>query len=213
MEEKVFNKYFYYVKKYLERNGGDRSPNPFHKFRSRADHIRRVYVWTKRLLENDTNFSEEECNTVLIAAIFHDIGYSSRESKKAHAERSAIIFKEYATHYGLDNKLVDRVYYLIRNHSNKELLKKEDTPLDLVILLEADLLDEEGAMGIAFDCMTAGAAKVNSFKEVLKYIEEYSSDILEEDPMVTPYAKEVWNEKKIFVNDFIKRYKFDLGIE
>ena len=39
------------------------------------------------------------------------------------------------------------------------------------------------------------------------------TDILEEDPMVTPYAKEVWNEKKIFVNDFIKRYKFDLGIE
>ena len=51
MEEKVFNKYFYYVKKYLERNGGDRSPNPFHKFRSRADHIRRVYVWTKRLYD------------------------------------------------------------------------------------------------------------------------------------------------------------------
>lgn len=213
MKEKVFNNYFHYVKKYLERNGGDKSPNPFHKFRSRADHIRRVYIWTTRLIEKDTDLSEEEAEALLTAAIFHDIGYNSRESKKAHAERSAIIFKEYATHYGLDNKLVDRVYYLISNHSNKELLEKEDTPLDLIILLEADLLDEEGAMGIAFDCMTAGAAKANSFMEALKYIEEYSSNILEEDPMVTPYAKECWNDKKSFINEFIKRYKFDLGIE
>lgn len=213
MKEIIFNKYFDYVKNYLINNDGDNSPNPLHSFRSRVDHIRRVYIWTTRLLEKDVHLSKEDEEVVLTAAIFHDIGYRNDESKKNHAEKGAIIFKEYAIHMGLDNKLIDRVCYLIENHSNKKLLSKKDTPIELVILLEADLLDEEGAMGIAFDCMTAGAANVNSFEESIKYIEEYSCDILEKDPMITSFARKCWDDKKKFIKEFIIRYKYDLGIE
>jgi uncharacterized protein len=38
--------------------------------------------------------------------------------------------------------------YLVRSHSNKELMTLSDTPLELILLMEADLLDETGALSV-----------------------------------------------------------------
>jgi uncharacterized protein len=45
------------------------------------------------------------------------------------------------------------VVFLVKNHSNKQLMTAKGTPLELILLMEADLLDETGALSIVWDCM------------------------------------------------------------
>ena len=80
------------------------------------------------------------------AAIFHDIGYEKEENDR-HALRSGKAFYEYAVAHQMDEEVRKQVERLIYAHSNKSLLKDKNTSLELVLLMEADLLDEEGAMG------------------------------------------------------------------
>ena len=77
-----YDKVFSDVKEYLDKNDVNASKllTKF-PFRKRADHIFRVYVWTKRLLEKLRNRKINE-KLVLIAALFHDIGYALSVNSK-----------------------------------------------------------------------------------------------------------------------------------
>lgn len=77
--------------------------------------------------------------------------------------------------------------------------------------MEADLLDEEGAMGIVWDCMTLGNAHVNSYGNAYTHIME-SSNKPEPNPMVTPRAIQIWEHKKKIAAEFAEELKEDLMI-
>ena len=100
---------------------------------------------------------------------------------------------------------------LIARHSDKSLLKEPDTELEMILLLEADLLDEEGAMGIVWDCMTMGNLHASSYARAYYHIME-SSNKEEPSPMVTERAKAIWEEKKEIVAKFVKLLEDDLMI-
>ena len=106
---------------------------------------------------------------------------------------------------------IDKVNYIIDNHSNKALLK-ETKNVELILVLEADLLDEEGSMGIVWDLLAAGKT-ANSYVAAIDAIKSHSSHILSQDFMVTPTAIKVWDEKKNLVKDFISQLYEDLFIE
>ena len=102
---------------------------------------------------------------------------------------------------------------MILNHSNKDLLTKEETSLEMIVLLEADLMDEEGALGLVFDLLAEGTKSPDSYEIVFNEIMKHSAHILEQDFMVTPLAKKYWEEKKEFIRKFIEDLKFDLFME
>jgi uncharacterized protein len=79
--------------------------------------------------------------------------------------------------------------------------------------MEADILDETGAMSIVWDCMAEGNEKEQSFKKTLDRIEKYSCKILDNNPMVTEKAKNLWIKKLKLLQNFVKEYKFDIGLE
>ena len=79
--------------------------------------------------------------------------------------------------------------------------------------MEADLLDEEGAMGISWDLMALGYNKPNDYINVIDAINKHSAHILNQDYMITPLAKKYWDEKKRFVNEYIIQMKKDLFLE
>lgn len=137
-----------YVKKVLEENNAIRSPNLKFSFRNRYEHIKRVFNWCSKLLEDKPNCNKE---MVLTAAIFHDIGYC--KGKDNHAHFSAMLFIEYAKKHNMDYEFMMHTADIISLHSDKSLLKEDNIPDELVLLLEADLLDEEGALGIVWDLM------------------------------------------------------------
>ncbi len=91
---------------------------------------------------------------------------------------------------GFEPEFINFVVYLVRNHSNKQLMTRSDTPLELILLMEADLLDETGALSV-----------------------NYSYASLNVNPMVTVKAKEFWQSKQKLIEDFIEHLSYDLGID
>ena len=178
-------------------------------FRKRIDHISRVFMWAKRLLNKET--ANEKI--VLTAAIFHDVGYAKSNNPDEHSFYSSLICKDYLSNNGFDNQFINKVTNVILNHSKKELLNRKDIDFELILLMEADLLDETGALSIVWDCMMEGSEDEQSFIKTYNHIKEYSSDIINENPMVSETAKNIWEEKQKLTKSFINSLEYDLGIE
>lgn len=207
MINETYKNYLMYVREYLTEHHGINSPNPLHPFRSRYHHTIRVLHWCFRLAEEEKDIDRQ---ALYVAAIFHDSGYTDRDNE-THAQRSAQVFLEYAKAQNMEKKFMEKVADMIGKHSDKILLRSSETSRELVLLMEADLLDEEGAMGIVWDCMTLGNAHTNSYGNAYYHIME-SSNKPEPNPMVTPKAIQYWEEKKKIAAEFAEELKKDLMI-
>ncbi len=199
-----------YLENYLIQHNGDRSARESQPFRSRIGHTRRVLAWIYRLLDALDDPEEVDVDVLVAAAIFHDIGYQHVIDNTGHAARSAEIFQAYALENALDPAFAADVLQLISFHSRKELLREEDTPLELILLMEADLLDEEGAMGVARSLMALGFELPDDYQAALTRLQERDGHILGDNPMVTPAARAFWEEKQSLVDDFLSQLDRDL---
>jgi HD superfamily phosphodiesterase len=179
---------------------------------SRFQHIERVYAWVKRILSElspQISVNEQE---LLVATIFHDVGQGLGVERSQHAELGAKICQSYLLDHGYDQEFIDKVCYLVLNHSDKELLKKSDTSLELIILMEADLLDDTASLGIVMDAMIEGSYEEPSFQKVYEHIEKYSMQDMKSSPMVTIPAKKFWREKQELTEEFIRQFKRDINL-
>ena len=197
-----------FVEAKLIEGNGIKSTRPYQTFRNRFEHTKRVLGWAKRIADDLPNVDEE---VLFTSAIFHDVGYAS--GKEDHAINSANMFLEYAKANGFKQEFIDKVYYCVINHSHKRFLTDETASPELILLLEADILDEEGAMAITWDLMTVGEMIPTDFKEGYDMLMKYSIRILSQDMMVTPKAKVYWENKKELVRKFLSSLKEDLFIE
>ena len=73
-------------------------------------HTQRVVAAAKEIIEGE-EVSEEDAHTLLIAAWFHDTGYT--ESKTNHEEHSVDIARTFLKDYDLDESFTDTVCHLI----------------------------------------------------------------------------------------------------
>lgn len=177
-------------------------------FRSRFDHIQRVCVWAERLLAQGL---VAQPDALRLAAAFHDIGYI--QGREGHGGHSAQWLMDYAGLEGIDKAVAGHAAFLAAEHSDKQKwLSDTEAPADLILLMEADLLDEEGAMGIALDCMTGGAIGLN-YEGVWRRMQTYEPPRLLRNPMVTPLARRFWEEKQALIEAFMRAFAFDLGME
>jgi len=202
---------FQFIKEYLESNDGQATKSVKVQFRKRSEHTNRVFIWAKRLIEDELNIDKE---AVLVSAIFHDVGYAeSSDDYSKHAEKGALICEKYLIEQGFEAKFIEKVVYLVKNHSKKELMLEKDTSKELILLMEADLLDESGALSIVWDCMREGAQEKQTFEKTYKHISDYSGRQLNGNPMVTEKGKAFWANKQRLVQDFINQLGFDLALE
>lgn len=197
-----------FVETKLIEGNGIKSSRPYQTFRNRFEHTKRVLGWAKRIADDLPNVDED---VLFTSAIFHDVGYSC--GKDEHAINSARIFLEYANKNSFEQEFIDKVHYCLINHSHKRFLTDETSSPELILLLEADILDEEGAMAISWDLMTVGEMLPNDFKEGYDMLMKYSIRILSQDMMITPKAKLYWENKKDLVRKFLSSLKEDLFIE
>jgi uncharacterized protein len=216
MEDKMTNEnymeLFDYVRKQLGENDINATKIEKFPFRIRSEHIWRVFNWAKRLI--DTNeYKNLDTESLLVATIFHDAGYAISPNSGNHAENSEIIFRKYVKDNKFKKEKEDFIAFLVKNHSKKELMQREDTPIELIILFEADILDETGAMSILWDCMAEGATEGQNYKKTYEHINTSTIKILNENPMRTRKGKEYWKNKQELIKHFMKEIEFDLGIE
>ena len=205
----MYDKMFEFVKNYLENKEAETIKIGKFPFRKRSEHIRRVFMWAQRIVDGEAYINKE---AVLVAAIFHDIGYAISLDKSKHAEDSATLCEMYLKENEYDIEFINLVTYLVRSHSNKELMTVSDTPLELILLMEADLLDETGALSVVWDCMMEGSEQIQSFDKAYNHIMNYSYKSLNVNPMVTAKSKAFWENKQNLMKEFVNQLSFDLGI-
>lgn len=197
-----------YVASMLEDADGPLTNNvAVYPFRKRSEHIRRVFEWAKRI---SVPFADIDREALLIAAIFHDSGYSVAETRMEHAPVGAHLARKYLEKISFDPVRTDLICDLIAEHSQKALMTLSDTRLELVLLMEADLLDETGAMEIMWDCMSASLEEEPSYEKAYARMIKYSEYLLTENPMITPEARKIWEEKQKLVSAYLDQLKADL---
>ncbi len=173
---------------------------------SRFEHTKRVYRWMMILAED---FAYEiDMEALQIATIFHDIGYSRH--KDNHAQNGAVLCREYLDSIGYLEEKTDFICDLIAKHSDKSVLFDEETPLELVLLMEADLFDDTGAHGIVMDAWIQATKDDVSFESILEHIKRFSWRQMQANPMRTEKARRIWEEKKELTNKFVESLTVDL---
>ncbi len=182
---------------------------------SRIDHIKRVYNWMLKLyygyLDNNSIDKDSiDIDSLKIATIFHDSGYCKIE-RENHALVGADICRKYLLEHNYPLEKIDFIYELIKHHSDKERLM-DDISIELILLMEADLLDDTGAHGIVIDVWVEAFSKDSTFESILKHIENYTQKLMKVNPMRTERAKNIWNKKKELTDEFYNQYKEDLAI-
>jgi uncharacterized protein len=175
-------------------------------FRSPLTHTKRVVAWAKRIM-NCTQADEE---VVMIAAIFHDCGKSVEH--KDHPSASAALCKEFLLAHRYPEDKIQNIVSIIQHHDRAYLFNREYSSVEHLILLEADNLDESGAMTILRDCLDEGSEKNISYLSTLKRLKTRSIRN-GNNPFVTEYSKKIWQEKRIKFIQFIEDLEFDLAVE
>ncbi len=210
----MFEKEIDYVKKYLLAHNGDISRRSQETFRHRSEHVIRVKNWCEKIIESLSIEKKKslDIEAIYLAAIFHDVGYGSEHFKNSHGIEGAMIFKEYALNNNYDINLINKVYNMIYIHQDKSLIDKKINE-ELLILMEADMLDEEGSMSIVWDLLTLGQTFPQSYEEALFKLEDYSAKILNRNPMKHELAYKAWENKQKLVRMFIDNLKEDLFIK
>lgn len=200
-----------YISNYLNENETSSTKNVIHyRFRKRSDHIKRVFMWAKRLSSYQKNINVE---ALLVAALFHDVGYAATTSGADHAYHSQLICENYLSENNYPQEFSEFVCFLVKNHSRKELMKTKDIPLELLLLMEADLLDETGALSILWDAMAVGNETDQSFEKACQRIKNFTHQASMCNPMITKEAKQIWDKKRNLVNEYLSQLEYDLGID
>ena len=176
---------------------------------SRYDHTVRVYNWAMILAEDYKDTIDIEA--LQIAAIFHDIGYGlNKDDMDHHAADGAVLCREYLESIGYPEDRADFVCGLIARHSDKECIHSDEIPLELVLLMEADLLENTGAHGIIMDTWIRATREDVSFETILEHIKKFTLKQMQDNPMRTKKAYEIWEEKKELINRFVESLTVDL---
>lgn len=73
----------------------------------------------------------------------------------------------------------------------------DDIPGELILLMEADLLDDIGAQGLVLDAWLEVACEKNvTFESILAHMERYTLRMMQDNPMRTEEGIRIWNKKK-----------------
>lgn len=202
-----YQKYMDYVEKTLIDAKHD--IGRIHPFRSRVQHIKRVVRYVDDLICDIEKYNED---ILYISAIFHDIGYAfGHENHQTNSEK---LFREYARDNGIPKEITEAVAHIIGTHSDKELMANPDKiSVEHILVMEADLLDEEGALAICWGSMASGYEGDKSYDECMQRINDKLQKRLKKpNPMITDKAKKMWDEKQYYVKEYIEKLKSDLKI-
>lgn len=149
-----------FVRKQTAENG--RPPN--YPFRSRFEHTMRVYRWAIKLQSKLGG----DLDIIVLAALLHDIGW---DEVRPHGEVGAEIAVDYLDSLGVDPEKIAKIGEIIMMHSDRDT--EAELSLECRIVMDADLLDEVGAVGILWDAMATAQEDEASYKRAYYRIKNF----------------------------------------
>lgn len=174
-------------------------------------HSYRVYSIAMKLVEDEKlKLSEDDILLIKVSAILHDIG--KRKSRENHAESSAKVAQEWINKNScikFQIKDVERLLYIIRNHSNKDEVEKD---LCAAIVKDADILDEIGVLSIFMSSNVVDRNSPYFFNDLKTRLEEFELNYCDEvlKKLNTEMAKRILEHKKNFIKAFIENLEMEL---
>ena len=135
-----------FVKTQTAVNG--RPPN--YPFRSRFEHTMRVYRWAIKLQSKLGG----DLDIIVLAALLHDVGWDDERP-----------------HGGVDPQKIAKIGEIIMIHEEKDT--DADLSLECRIVMDADLLDEVGAISVLWDSMATAIEDEASYKRAYYRIKNF----------------------------------------
>lgn len=178
-------------------------------FRDRYKHICRVVAWAQRLSEQPWAAGIDR-ELLYTAAWFHDVGYADADRGEGHAALSLPYLTAFLREEDWPEPRIEKAAFFVSMHSDKELMTCADTPRELILLQEADLLDETGALGIVWDCLAEGIKQEYDYDTAYNNIRAREHKLLDRNPMISPLAKQLWLEKQALHKAFTDSLQRDL---
>ena len=199
-------------------------------FRSRFAHTERVTEWALRLSEAEGG----DMGVISVAAIFHDSGYAY--GGDGHACRSASVFDAYAAELlradnfspaapiprgagiarAIHNAVFtaesrDKIKEAISVHSSKDL-PFQAVGAEAAILMDADMLDEAGAMKVLFDAFCETSEPGYDYRSAYERIlAQYNADADEAGRYHTREGRRQYLKMRRYVGGFIRCLGDELG--
>lgn len=179
---------------------------------SRFDHTKRVLGWAIRLYQAAEDKEQLRYEDIMIATIFHDVGRVEGDRNGIpHAKAGVPITEAYLREHGFEKERIDYICKLVEGHSDKWRMGKEEVDPGLLLLMEADLLDDMGAQGVVMDCMITQKRETRAdFADCMDHIDRYTLRIQRENPCVTAAGRRFWEEKTVLVEQFTQALHRDL---
>lgn len=201
----MYEKMIEYVKNHLNKNVSKSEKEA--PFRDNFDHTMRVYEWARRI----NAVEKADTQVVEVAAIFHDVGKGIGRDE-SHAETSADICKKYLKDRDFNKQIIERVVRCVKVHSSKEIPAHE-LGLEERVLMDADLLDEVGALCVLWEGMIQGTKeKPSYYKAYDNLVDHYQKREEELGLLKTGEGKRLYEERLAFLKLYIENLKYELGL-
>lgn len=216
MDNKVYDEAVKTLIEYFKNNIGS-SQNPHcnsENWMFCIKHSLRVEKYAERIRDAFDSFSKSDIYTLQAAAIFHDIG--NVVQRENHGAIGAEIVRniydntEFISKCDIDK---DRLIHIIANHSDKE--NENDRDLVSVILKDADILDQIGAMSILMQGSKHDYNSYEFYKNVLEDLKNKELPYCEKEYLLlkTSPGKKIMSEKIKLVKNFIKQLSGEMDGE
>ena len=179
---------------------------------TRYEHTKRVLGWAKRLYDLTPDKTGLRYEDLMIATIFHDVGRAvSARTGGDHAKAGIPITRDWLLSNGYDPPRAEYIAGLVGAHSDKWRMRDPAIDRNLLMLMEADLLDDMGLLGIVMDTMIVRARKPDAtFYDCYNHYERYTHPMQHDCPVVTPEAKALWDEKTESTDRFVEQFRKDI---
>jgi len=183
----------------------ERHKRPEYPFRSRYRHTLRVLMWAQRLQKEVGG----DLDILTYSAILHDCAWNGKEN---HAIVSYRVAKDFLDGFELNEEFKYKVLegVLHHNQNDTEGLCKES-----YILMDADELDEVGAVCIFWDALAENHENAEvSYKSALLRIKKYLPKLYNNIPKFHfDWALDVYKRKLNFMEQFVLEAEEELEVE
>lgn len=175
-------------------------------FRDRFEHTMRVYRWAIKLQAKMGG----DIEIISLAALLHDIGWDEKQ-EVSHADISAQMAADFLVEMDYDPKKIGRICEIIRRHEDQDT--KDELSLECQIVMDADLLDELGAVGVLWDAMATAVMLGDeaSYKKAYARIRQYYKiNMPKRSRAKTKAGKREYQRRMDFVQNFIAELEREL---
>ncbi len=180
-----------------------KSNRPNYPFRSRYRHTLRVLMWVERLQK----VLGGDLEVLTYSAIFHDCSWNGQENHSITSYKAA---KDFLIGFKLDKEFREKVLEGVRYHNENDTsgLCKES-----YILMDADELDEVGALCIVWDTLAEQHQhNTPTYNTVLDRIKKYLPDLHKNiEKFNFDYSTTIYKRKLKFMEQFVKEAEEELN--